>query len=126
VRPWQHVLEPLNGYLTLGKLAYENYESISNAYNFGPFPKDHLPVKNLVEISIKNWGNGDWKDTSSPNQLHEAGLLMLDISKAINELNWIPKLESKEAIEWTIDWYKNSTKNEFDFTLEQINKYQAK
>ena len=126
VRPWQHVLEPLNGYLKLAKMAYENYDSVANAYNFGPLPTDHLPVKNLVEISIKYWGNGDWKDTSSPNQLHEAGLLMLDISKATNELNWIPKLESKEAIEWTIDWYKNSTKNEFDFTLEQINKYQAK
>ena len=126
VRPWQHVLEPLNGYLTLGKLAYENYESVANSYNFGPLPIDHLPVKNLVETAIKCWGNGDWKDTSSPNQLHEAGLLMLDISKAKNELNWTPKLGSKEAIEWTIDWYKNSTENEFDFTLKQIYKYQSK
>jgi CDP-glucose 4,6-dehydratase len=125
IRPWQHVLEPLNGYLTLGKLAYENYESVANAYNFGPLPTDHLPVKNLVETAIKCWGNGDWKDTSNPNQLHEAGLLMLDISKATKELNWTPKLQSQEAIEWTIDWYKNSTKNEFDFTLEQIKKYAA-
>jgi CDP-glucose 4,6-dehydratase len=126
VRPWQHVLEPLNGYLTLAKMAYENYESVANAYNFGPLPTDHLPVKNLVETAIKCWGNGDWKDTSNPNQLHEAGLLMLDISKAINELNWTPKLGSKEAIDWTIDWYKNSTANEFDFTLKQIKKYQSK
>ena len=124
VRPWQHVLEPLNGYLILGKMAYENYESVANAYNFGPLPTDHLPVKNLVETAIKCWGNGDWKDTSNPNQLHEAGLLMLDIAKATNELNWTPKLESKEAIEWTIDWYKNATGNEFDFTLEQIKNYE--
>lgn len=124
VRPWQHVLEPLNGYLTLGKMAYENYELVSNAYNFGPLQTDHLPVKNLVETAIKCWGNGEWKDTSNANQPHEAGLLMLDISKATKELNWTPKLESKEAIEWTIDWYKKATANEFDFTLEQIKNYE--
>ena len=123
VRPWQHVLEPLNGYLTLGKMAYENYNQIANAYNFGPLPTDHLPVKDLVETAIKCWGNGEWKDTSNPNQLHEAGLLMLDINKAKNELNWQPRLASKEAIEWTMNWYKE-TGNKFEFTLEQINKYQ--
>jgi CDP-glucose 4,6-dehydratase len=121
VRPWQHVLEPLNGYLTLGKLAHENYGLIANAYNFGPLPTDHLPVKNLVEIAISCWGGGTWKDTSNANQLHEAGLLMLDINKAITELKWKPKIQSQEAIEWTIKWYKEG--NSFDYTLEQINNY---
>jgi CDP-glucose 4,6-dehydratase len=123
VRPWQHVLEPLNGYLTLGKLAHENYGLIANAYNFGPLPTDHLPVKNLVEIAINCWGGGTWKDISNANQLHEAGLLMLDINKAITELKWKPKIQSREAIEWTINWYKEG--NSFDYTLEQINKYNS-
>jgi CDP-glucose 4,6-dehydratase len=124
VRPWQHVLEPLNGYLTVGKLAYENYEFVSNSYNFGPLANDHLAVKELVETTIKCWGSGDWRDTSNNNNLHEAGLLMLDINKAKKELNWQPKLDSKEAIEWTVDWYKQNSENILDFTLEQISNYQ--
>lgn len=121
IRPWQHVLEPLNGYLTMAKLAYENYQSVADAYNFGPVTNDHLPVKNLVETALTYWGRGKWKDTSNSANVHEAGLLMLDINKAMNELNWQPKLNSKQAIEWTIDWYKNG--NSFDFTLGQINSY---
>ncbi|MFY7965266.1 MAG: CDP-glucose 4,6-dehydratase [Chitinophagaceae bacterium] len=122
VRPWQHVLEPLNGYLTLGKMAYKNYEQVADAYNFGPLIDDHLPVKDLVKTAIQCWGNGEWKDTSSPSQLHEAGLLMLDINKAKTELNWLPKLNSKQAIEWTINWYKESG-NKLEFTLQQIKDY---
>jgi CDP-glucose 4,6-dehydratase len=125
VRPWQHVLEPLNGYLNLAKLTYENYAAISNAYNFGPLPTDHLPVNNLVSIAIKCWGSGEWKDTSTAKNLHEAGILMLDISKATKELNWIPKLQSQKAIEWAIDWYKQPYKNAYLFTMEQIKKYQV-
>lgn len=121
IRPWQHVLEPLNGYLMLAKLAYENYETVANAYNFGPFSNDHLPVKKLVETAIKCWGSGEWKDTSNSANLHEAGLLMLDITKATTQLNWQPKLQSNTAIEWTIDWYKNG--NSFEYTLQQIKNY---
>lgn len=124
VRPWQHVLEPLNGYLLLAKMAYEKYDTIANAYNFGPNENDHLPVRNLVETAITAWGSGEWKDTSNENNVHEAGLLMLDINKAITELNWQPKLNSLQAIEWTMDWYKNG--NSFDCTIQQINNYTAK
>lgn len=114
-------LEPLKGYLVLAKMAYETYESVANAYNFGPLMNDHLPVKNLVETAIACWGNGDWKDTSNTNDVHEAGLLMLDINKAIAELHWQPKLNSQQAIEWTVDWYKSG--NSFNYTLQQITKY---
>ena len=68
-------------------------------------------------------GEGTWKDTSSKDQPHEAGLLKLDITKAKNELQWHPKLNSSEAIEWTMNWYKQG--DSFDFTIEQINNYQA-
>ena len=125
VRPWQHVLEPLSGYLQLGILAYNNAEKISNAYNFGPLPNDHLTVGSLVQKAIECWGNGNWKDASDINQPHEAGLLKLDISKAIHELNWAPKLNSKQAIEWTIEWYKKPVNATSEFTLQQINKYQC-
>ena len=108
VRPWQHVLEPLNGYLMLAKLAYENHESVAIAYNFGPLMYDHLPVKSFVETAIQCWGNGEWVNTADELNVHEAGLLMLDITKATTELNWTPKLNSKQAIEWTMDWYKKS------------------
>jgi CDP-glucose 4,6-dehydratase len=123
VRPWQHVLEPLGCYLLLGILLQENATSFSHAYNFGPYPEDHLTVKELVELSIKTWGSGEWKDISDHSQPHEAGLLKLDISKAIKELNWKPKLNAAKAIEWTINWYKQSEDKQVDFTVKQINDY---
>jgi CDP-glucose 4,6-dehydratase len=122
VRPWQHVLEPLAGYLTIGALMHDNPLQYSGAYNFGPNPDDHLTVKELVELSIRTWGEGNWKDTSSTNQPHEAGLLKLDIQKAKTMLNWSPKLNAAQAIEWTIDWYKQQN-NIADFTIQQINNF---
>jgi CDP-glucose 4,6-dehydratase len=124
VRPWQHVLEPLSGYLSLGVLLHENPGQFSGAYNFGPEADDHLPVKQLVEIAISCWGHGSWVDTSDDTEPYEAGLLQLDISKAKIELNWKPKLNGKEAIEWTVDWYKQADENKFDYTLRQIKNYQ--
>jgi len=125
VRPWQHVLEPLSGYLQLGVLLDKDSASFSKPYNFGPFPNDHLTVKQLVETAIESWGSGEWKDTSNPDQPHEAGLLKLDISRAMNELKWTPKLSATAAIGWTIDWYKQSADNQVDFTFQQIKHYFA-
>ncbi|MEO6329145.1 MAG: CDP-glucose 4,6-dehydratase [Ginsengibacter sp.] len=126
VRPWQHVLEPLSGYLLLGALLHQNPTQFSGAFNFGPEEDDHLPVKQLVEIAIAGWGKGNWIDTSDITQPHEAGLLQLDISKAKSELNWKPKLNSKEAIQWTIDWYKQAEENKYRYTIEQIKNYQRR
>lgn len=126
VRPWQHVLEPLSGYLLLGMLLHEEPVKFSGAYNFGPQPDDHLPVKELVNLALEYWGNGTWLDNSDIAQPHEAGLLKLDISKAITNLNWQPKLTSKEAIQWTIDWYKQKEENIFNYSIQQIKNYQLK
>lgn len=123
VRPWQHVLEPLSGYLMLGMLLDKHPSKYSKAYNFGPLPGDHLTVKELVEKAIEVWGSGTWKDGSDPTQPHEAGLLKLDISRAMYELEWKPKLDSGEAVQWTIDWYKEPGHQQAAFSLEQINKY---
>lgn len=123
VRPWQHVLEPLGGYLLLGALLSDNPTCFSNAYNFGPYPEDHLTVKELVELSIKVWGSGDWKDISDPKQPHEAGLLKLDISKVIKELKWKPKLNATQAIEWVINWYNQPAEKHVNYTFQQINDF---
>ncbi len=125
VRPWQHVLEPLGGYLLVGGLLHEKPKEISNAYNFGPYREDHLTVKELVELAIQTWGNGKWNNASDHTQPHEAVLLKLDISKAINELNWKPKLNAANAIGWAINWYKKPESEQANFTFEQINQYLA-
>jgi CDP-glucose 4,6-dehydratase len=120
IRPWQHVLEPLGGYMLLGGLLNENPVKFSGAYNFGPNPPDHLSVKELVELSINTWGNGEWKDTSDSNQPHEAGFLKLDITKAKEALGWQPKLDATSAIGWTIEWYKQNKTQVVDYTVQQI------
>ena len=124
IRPWQHVLEPLSGYLQLAMLAHENEEHISDSYNFGPFENDHLKVSELVQTAITCWGSGTWKDISNSTEPHEAGLLKLDINKVRTELNWQPKLNSKQAIEWTIKWYKEPIENHFNFTIQQLSNFQ--
>jgi CDP-glucose 4,6-dehydratase len=123
VRPWQHVLEPIAGYLLLGALLSEQPAVYSRAYNFGPRPEGHLTVKDLVETAIAVWGKGAWTDQSSSGAPHEAGLLKLDISRAARELGWIPKLDATTAIQWTLDWYRQPRSEQADYTFRQINTY---
>lgn len=106
VRPWQHVIEPLFGYLELGKKLFEAPTEYSKAYNFGPNISDTLSVANMVEKSITYWGNGNLSIDQNINNPHEAGLLKLDISRAISELNWRPVFNAEIALERTIAWYK--------------------
>lgn len=122
VRPWQHVLEPLYGYLLLAMLS-DKETSLSGAYNFGPERNDHLTVKELVQIAIEHWGNGDWKDVSNITRPHEANFLQLDITKAQTLLGWKPKLNCRQAIEWTIDWYKEPDAGKYQKTIFQIEQY---
>jgi CDP-glucose 4,6-dehydratase len=123
VRPWQHVLEPLSGYLTLAARQTENPTLYADAFNFGPYLTDNLTVQQIVEEAIKIWGFGSYDFPVLTNNLHEASLLQLDISKAQNLLNWKPKYNAEEAIRKTIDWYKFYSSNNSDilnFTKEQI------
>jgi len=123
VRPWQHVLEPLFGYLLLGSKQLAEPIKYADVYNFGPGLTDALPVNKMVELSIRSWGSGEFETISANTQPHEAGLLKLDINKAINNLNWKPKYQATEAIEKTIEWYKYyfSQSNEINaFTEHQI------
>jgi CDP-glucose 4,6-dehydratase len=123
IRPWQHVLEPLRGYLTLAAKQTEDPFLFADSFNFGPHLTDNLCVQEIVVESIKIWGTGDFIVSNFQNQLHEAGLLKLDITKAEKLLGWQPRIEAIEAIRKTIDWYKNYfSKNidMFDFTRKQI------
>jgi len=106
VRPWQHVIEPLFGYLELGIKLNTNPKKYGQAFNFGPETSDTLSVEEMVKRSIENWGAGSYLPLIDANSPHEAGLLKLDISKALNELNWKPVFNASTAIERTINWYK--------------------
>jgi len=123
VRPWQHVLEPLSGYLLLGGLLSQQPAKYSGAYNFGPLPQDHLTVGEFVNLAVQLWGRGEWKDVSNNAEVHEAGLLKLDITKAQQTLGWRPKLNAAQAIEWAINWYKQPAETQADYSFEQIQNY---
>lgn len=123
VRPWQHVLEPLAGYLRLAALLHKDARSYAKAYNFGPLPEDHLPVKELVETAITTWGQGSWIDRSSAMAPHEAGLLRLDIALAQKQLHWTPRLNARQAIQWALEWYRHPVSRQAEFTFQQIKSY---
>jgi CDP-glucose 4,6-dehydratase len=124
MRPWQHVLEPLRGYLCLASKMVENGAQYAGAWNFGPDDDAIIPVKEIVDQVIHCWGGGKWLDLSDPHSLHEAKLLSLDCSKAKFALHWKPAFHIKDAVKYTIDWYKNYQHiNVYDLCKEQIMKY---
>lgn len=125
VRPWQHVLEPLTGYLMLGIKLLEGKKEFGEAWNFGPDKNETLSVGSVLDNCIKVWGKGSYGLDKSDNP-HEAMTLKLDISKAKKELNWKPKYSVSKAIEETIIWYKELYSGKMDikrFTINQIEEY---
>jgi len=107
VRPWQHVLEPLGGYLLLGaRLLGPLAAQHAEAWNFGPRPEDARPVREVVEALIAAWGSGRWDDQHDPRAPHEAGLLRLDIDKAVGRLGWAPRWHFSETVQRTVEWYR--------------------
>lgn len=106
IRPWQHVLEPLSGYLILAKSLFLDGDKFSGAWNFGPHDLDAKSVNSIVERLAAAWGEGaNWQIDTSP-QPHEANYLKLDISKAKHHLNWSPRWDVNFAIEKIVDWHK--------------------
>jgi len=123
IRPWQHVLEPVVGYLRLGMHLEKKPIQFSQAYNFGPQSEDALPVEKMVNISIESWGYGEYQIEQEANQPYEAGLLKLDISKVYDELKWQPKMNATEAVSMTMHWYKEFYTNQYkisEYTNNQI------
>lgn len=129
-RPWQHVLEPLSGYLVLGaKLLDFNLEKavmFGEAFNFGPHANSNRTVRELVEKIILKWGTGSWGVSSTQQQEHEATLLHLCTDKAHQTLQWQSKWNFEETIAKTIDWYKTAWRDSSrvqKLTLDQIIEY---
>ena len=124
VRPWQHVLEPLFGYLKLGKLLYSD-PSLSGAWNFGPMDLNHVPVETLIKTLSEITGKVNYSFAEQKDKLHEATLLKLDISKAQHLLKWYPKLNLKEMLVYTSNGYlaQIEGQNILDNRIKQITDY---
>lgn len=126
VRPWQHVLEPLSGYLLLGQKLFEDGKKYADGFNFGPNEESVLTVAQVSKMVTEFYGKGR-VFVGEPSALHEAGLLMLNIEKAKKVLNWTPTLTASKAIENTVEWYKHfydKDVNMYEFTMEQIAQFE--
>ncbi|MEN9945696.1 MAG: CDP-glucose 4,6-dehydratase [Pseudomonadota bacterium] len=126
VRPWQHVLEPLSGYLVLAEKLYQQGLSYSGAWNFGPLDNDSKTVEEVVKQMCQIWGDGaNWSRDTELNHPHEAKLLRLDCSKARSLLGWKPIWNSSKSLEQLTTWYKAYFKqqNMLELTRTQINQY---
>ena len=106
VRPWQHVLEPVAGYLTLAEALWRDRDAFAGAWNFGPGDEDTRPVSWIVERLRERWGNGAAWEVDTAPQPHEAGYLRLDCTKARDRLGWRPKLALETALEWIVEWHR--------------------
>ena len=106
VRPWQHVLDVLYGYLLLAKKLYKNPKEFSESFNFSPLENKEIIVEEITKEFIYSIGKGSYAIDSSKANLHEATMLRLDSSKALKKLNWIPKFKTEQAIKKTALWYK--------------------
>lgn len=125
VRPWQHVLEPLYGYLMLARRLYEDGPEFSGAWNFGPLDSEAESVEWVVKRLCDKWGNGAYYESAEGPHPHEAGYLRLDISKAQSYLGWSPSLNLDQALDLTLDWVRawQAGNNMDDTTREQIKYY---
>ncbi len=124
VRPWQHVLEPLFGYLKVASMLYAEPRKYEGAYNFGPGESGISKVSEVVESIIAHYGSGSWHIDRPSDSLHEATLLALDISKARQVLGWKPRWSIDEAIGATVEWYKHCGDGDvYGLCVSQIEKY---
>jgi CDP-glucose 4,6-dehydratase len=127
IRPWQHVLEPLDGYLRLAEGLLTGEPRYASAYNFGPTEDDAQPVEWIVNKMVELWGDGASWEYDNASFVHEAGYLKLDASRARAELGWRPRLRLETALAWLVEWYKNcqTGRDMQAVTIEQIARYEA-
>jgi len=126
-RPWQHVLEPLSGYLVLAEKLYTEGDAYAEGWNFGPKEESAQPVNWILDKLVKNWGNGASWELDKNNNPHEAGFLKLDCSKAASRLNWQPKWGLEHTLNLIVDWHQkwlegHSIKEQ---CLKEIESYQT-
>ena len=127
-RPWQHVLEPLRGYLMLAQSLYEQGSAFAGGWNFGPKPGDAQPVRWIVDRIVSSWSSPAAWEVDGGEHPHEAQMLQLDWSKAAQQLGWRPALDLSDALALTIDWYRDflGGKGAREKCLDQIAAYCAK
>jgi CDP-glucose 4,6-dehydratase len=126
VRPWQHVLEALGGYLLIAQRLAVGDRRAASAWNFGPSAQDAQPVSWVVERMIAGWGSGSY-EIDREAKPHEAEMLKLDCSKAWSQLGWRPALNLPQSIAWIIDWHKGLRDggDALDLTRRQIGEYRT-
>lgn len=127
IRPWQHVLEPLSGYLLLAERLYEQGQVVAEGWNFGPREEDAIPVQRVVECLCRAWGGGASWCLQPGKHPHEANFLKLDISKARKQLNWAPRWSMEFALSQITDWHKAwlTGQDMRAICLDQISQYQS-
>lgn len=124
VRPWQHVLEPLSGYMLLAQKMWNEPIKYCEGWNFGPKLESVSTVWEVATKIVEGYGDGELRDLSNMNALHEANLLMLDISKAKFQLGWEPRMNIDQCISLVIDWYKKYlSQSVYSLCVEEIEKY---
>lgn len=125
IRPWQHVLEPLSGYMLLAAKMWVEPTEYCEGWNFGPCMESVTSVWEVASMVIKNYGSGELCDLSNPSLMHEAKLLMLDITKARIRLGWEPRMNINQCVELLVDWYKKYkvTSDVYSLCVEEIEKY---
>ena len=124
IRPWQHVLEPLGGYLLLAMKMWNEPTKYCQAWNFGPQAESITTVWSVASKVVDLYESGSLVDASEPNAVHEANLLMLDIAKAKFQLEWEPKMNILQCIDFTVDWYKRYKVDDvYTVCGKQIEKY---
>jgi CDP-glucose 4,6-dehydratase len=124
IRPWEHVLEPLSGYMLLAQKMWDDPIGYCEGWNFGPESDSVCTVWEVATEVIKNYGSGELRDLSDPNALHETNLLMLNINKVKTRLGWKPRLNMQQCMALVVDWYKRyKNENVYDLCIEEINKF---
>ncbi len=127
IRPWQHVLEPLSGYLALARALIERGRKFSGAWNFGPQDSAAATVAQLVELLSDAWGGARWQVQPAVDGPAEARMLLLDIVKARKRLGWTPRLSLRQAVDLTVEWYRGARTIRgprlYDLSVGQIRRY---
>jgi CDP-glucose 4,6-dehydratase len=130
LRPWQHVLQALSGYLTLAtRLLTSDDAKYQSGWNIGPAPGNEIPVRDIVGLFLREWGDGSWIDGSGGAEPHEANILRLAIDKAIWQLQWRPGWDVRETLRQTVAWYREYHRGHRDMQqvcFDQIAEYEAK
>ena len=124
-RPWEHVLEPLSGYLRVGQRLMEDPVKYATSFNFGPQLRANKTVLEVVQTLVKYYGKGNVVDANDPGAVHESMMLNLDVTKAYTMLQWEAKWDLQETVHKTVDWYKEALtrKDMCDFCVKQINEH---